>query len=112
MKTDAEKREIGLQAAMKMVPSGPNHDSHVNLMRARFVAHDERTEEEGPIPLILNETSRDRLMFNGRQDVAHALLNTITILERTRRIERKLNFLIAAVVVATIAIVYALLKTP
>ncbi len=104
-------RAIGLNATIEMIPkSDPNHDSLVNQLVANSGAHAERSdEEETPsIPLFLSDEAKNRLMLYGRQDTAHGLLNTITLLRKVNRLILLVQVLIVAVVGAGLAVMYEL----
>jgi hypothetical protein len=102
------KSEIGLRAAIEMIPRrDPDYDSKVNQITAHMNAHDERTGENELIPFRLDDSARDRLIFYGRQDAAHALLNTITIL---KRINTMLKMLLAVTALLFVAFVYIATK--
>ncbi len=96
-----QNRAIGLNAAIEMIPkSDPNYDSLVNQMVANSGAHAERSgeEETSCTPLFLSDEVKNRLMFYGRQDTAHGLLNTITLLRKVNRLILLVEVLIVAVV--------------
>jgi len=100
--------EIGLHAAIQMIPRhDPDYDSKVNQITAHISAHDERTGDDELVPFRLDEGARDRLIFYGRQDSAHALLNTITILKRVNMI---LKMLIALIVLLLVTLAYFVAK--
>ncbi len=63
-----------------------------------MVVHDEETEEE-PLTYFLSEKTRNKIIYNGRQDAAHAVLNTITIIRKVNLVNRLLMNLIAMVAV-------------
>jgi hypothetical protein len=95
-----DKTGIGIRAAISIIPrSDPDYDSKRNQMISHNSVHAERLEEGGPIRMVLNDAARDRLTFYGRQDGAHALLNTIDLLRKINLANRLLMVLIALVVV-------------
>lgn len=75
-----------------------DYDSNVNKVMAKIVTMDEGSEED-IIPSNLSDRLRDKFILNGRQDAAHALLNTIVILRKVNLANRLLMVLIALVVV-------------
>ena len=75
-----------------------DYDSNANKILARIVTMDERSQED-VIPSNLSDRLRDKFIFNGREDAAHALLNTIVILRKVNLANRLLMVLIALVVV-------------
>jgi hypothetical protein len=75
-----------------------DYDSNVNLVLAKLTIEDERSAED-VIPVFLSDRVRDKLVFNGRMDAAHALLNTIVILRKVNLANRLLVVLIILVVI-------------
>jgi hypothetical protein len=74
--------------ALRLV--GKTGDSWDNHAVAQNILH----EELGQFPATLqgeydlDEVVRDRLLAHGRQDTAHALANTISLLRRIQNLER------------------------
>lgn len=98
--------EIRARAAISMIPkSDPDYDSKVNHCMALNGALAERTGEEEAVLMRLDDAARDRLIFYGRQDAAHALLNTITLLQRAKTTNRLLAAFIVVVIVLIVAVV-------
>jgi hypothetical protein len=60
-----------------------------------------------PPPMVyeLDEDVRDRLMAHTRQDAAHALMNTINLLEEVRRMRRRYNHIQIAFMIVCFGIV-------
>jgi hypothetical protein len=71
-----------------------NQESDENAIVARNVLHEELgyigTQRE---PYHLNDDTRDILIAHARQDSAHALSNTISLLRIVARIERRQKIL-------------------
>ena len=77
--------------------------------RPHSVAHDERSNEDETIhTMFLSDEAKNRLMFYGRQDTAHGLGNTITLLRKVNRLILLVKVLIFAVVVIGLAVLYEL----
>jgi hypothetical protein len=80
---------IRIDAALSMTP----RDDRPNF-KNQLIARDVSREELGSDPAapqpeyVINREATDRLIFHTRQDVAHALLNTITLLDNVRKLER------------------------
>lgn len=53
----------------------------------------------------LDEPTRDRLLAHGRQDAAHALVNSISTIELLEKVLRAIRWLILTIIVCT-AIIY------
>jgi hypothetical protein len=55
------------------------------------VAREELGSDPGALQpeYVTNRAAIDRLIFHTRQDVAHTLLNTITLLDNVRKLERR-----------------------
>jgi hypothetical protein len=81
---------IRIEAALSMTP----RDNRPNF-KNRLIALDVTREELGHDPTIpqpeyvIDQEATDRLRFHTRQDVAHALLNTITLLDNVQKLERR-----------------------
>jgi hypothetical protein len=104
-------RAVTLNAAIEMIPKfDPNYDSLANQLAAHSGAHAERSgdEETSSIPMFLSDEAKNRLLFYGRQDTAHGLLNTITLLRKVNRLLLLVQVLIVAVVVSGLAVLYEL----
>jgi hypothetical protein len=97
---------IRIDAALSMTP----RDDRPNF-KNRLIAQDVTREELGRDPAapqpeyVIDRQATDRLLFHTRQDVAHALLNTITLLENVRKLERRSrnNRIAIAILSATVA---------
>jgi hypothetical protein len=88
--TSDEALKITLRASRDMRPPGSDKEAADNAVIARNVLHtelgyyaDEQREYN------LDQATRDRLIVHTRQDAAHALLNTITIMNDVRRTNRR-----------------------
>jgi hypothetical protein len=81
---------IRIDASLSMAP----RDARPNFEN-RLIAQDVTREELGHDPAApqpeytINREAIDRLIFHTRQDAAHALLNTITLLDNVRKLERR-----------------------
>jgi hypothetical protein len=97
---------IRIDAALSMVP----RDARPNFEN-RLIAQDVTREELGHDPAapqpeyVINREAIDRLIFHTRQDAAHALLNTITLLDNLRKLERRsrTDRIVIAILSATVA---------
>lgn len=94
----AERIRLAAQNAAEFHKGGAYLETDVNRARAFAVVHIER-EDESPLRLNLDEVTRETLLFNGRRDAAHALLNTISLMVRLRRVERLLWLILTVIVV-------------
>jgi hypothetical protein len=106
--TEAEKV---LASVLEMTPKSAGA-SKTNYAVARNVFQEEIGRYgEFAIEYHFNQQTRDILLAHGRQDVAHALLNTSSLLEQSAKISaqlRALNVLALAVVLMLGAIVVKL----
>jgi hypothetical protein len=83
-----------LSSALKMVPPGIRHISNANLLVARTVLHEEMGRYgEQPLEYSLQPKTADTLLVHARQDAAHALLNTVSLLEHGAKISAQLRLL-------------------
>jgi hypothetical protein len=97
---------IRIDAALSMTP----RDDRPNI-KNQLIARDVAREELGRDPAspqpeyVMDREAIDRLLFHTRQDVAHALLNTITLLDNVRKLERRSrnNRIAIAILLATVA---------
>lgn len=80
---------------------GIKKPSELNALTARNVLHEELGYFDGPSGrnYQIDQDVRDRLIVHGRQDAAHALLNSITILEEISRLKRLLWIALALIAV-------------
>lgn len=68
------------------------YENDRNCLIARFSVHSERTGEgQAPGRMDLSDEATERLLFYGRQDAAHALLNTISLLSDMRDLKRSIR---------------------
>jgi hypothetical protein len=89
--TDADKV---LSSALEMVPPGIRHVSKANLLIARTVLQEEMGRYgEHPLEYSLQPKTTDTLLVHARQDAAHALLNTASLLEHGAKISTQLRLL-------------------
>jgi hypothetical protein len=90
--TDADKV---LSSALEMVPAGIKHVSKANLLIARTVFQEEigRYGEYDGIEYHFDQKTYDLLLAHTRQDAAHALLNTSSLLEYGAKISAQLRLL-------------------
>lgn len=70
-------------------------ENEINRIVALHVIAEDGGDEQ---PGYLSELSKETLLLHGRQDAAHALLNTVSILKRQRRLERLVWILLIIVV--------------
>lgn len=84
--------ETVLAAALEEIPK--SDVSKANCLIARNVFHEEIGLYGGfDFGYQFDQQKRDILLAYGRQDVAHALLNTISLLERSRKVSAQLRVL-------------------
>jgi hypothetical protein len=73
-----------LKAARDVMPSGEQWQKRVNRLVAQNMLHQELGRfKERPPNYRLDEVTRDRLIVHARQDAAHALLNTISLMDQS-----------------------------
>lgn len=90
--TDLDKKITG--ATMLLDKRSAYYESDRNQHIAHFSVHAERTGENQPVwTSSLSEDAADRLIFYGRQDSAHALLNTSSLLREVHGLKRSIRFL-------------------
>ena len=85
--------------------SSEDYDSTVNLLVARDVTNAERSSENTHISYRLPDEKRDMIIFHTRQDAAHALLNTITLLKKVDRLTTLVKPLLGLVLLLTVALI-------
>jgi hypothetical protein len=86
--------ETTLASALKMVPSGLKGASKANYLITQNVVHEERElYGEYAFEYHFNQKTSNILLAHGRQDAAHALLNTSSLLEHGAKISRQLRVL-------------------
>lgn len=87
--------ETVLASALEMVPSGIKHVSKANCLIARNVFQEEigRYGEHGGVRYDFDQKTHDILLAHVRQDAAHALLNTESLLEHGAKISTQLRVL-------------------
>ena len=84
---------------------GDNWDNHaVALITTQHEASG--AEDDFRLP----DTTRDTLLRNGRQDTAHALANTTSILDRVQELNRLVTALLVLVIVLGLAVAYLMVK--
>jgi hypothetical protein len=69
--------------------------------------HDASGAEDG---LTLSDATRDTLIRHNRQDTAHALGNTTSILDRVRELTRLVYVLLVLVIGLGVAVAYLMIK--
>jgi hypothetical protein len=110
MATATAQQALEARLKSKLGPKGEHWD---NYAIAQNVLHEElgyHGEPEQP-PYELNEATRDTLIVHARQDAAHALCNTKSMLDINLKISsqlRLLNFLVIITVGLLVAIVVKL----
>lgn len=94
---------------------GLTSEHQENLAIARNVTNEEMGRYgEHALEYSLQQKTKDTLLAHGRQDVAHALCNTKSILDQNARISaqlRKLNFM-ATISVCLLAAIVVKLYNP
>jgi hypothetical protein len=74
--------------------TGATSPSALNAVAGRNVLHEDLGRFSSRLPHYrLNEDTRDRLIAHARQDAAHALLNTATLLDSVRNLRRMVALL-------------------
>jgi hypothetical protein len=100
-RTGPSKAEEALAIALRVhdthfVKSERSNESARNFIIARNVLHEELGYyDERRSPYRLDDDTRDILIVHGRQDSAHALLNTDTLLKRVKELSKLVNMLFA-----------------
>jgi hypothetical protein len=105
-----EDASVALDHALKMQPRfGISGEHSANLLVAKNVTDEEMGRYgENPLEYALQQKTKDTLLAHGRQDAAHALCNTKSILDQNAKILsylRMLNFAMALAVIMLAAIV-------
>jgi hypothetical protein len=108
-----EESEAALASALKTRKSmGITSEHQANYLVAKNVADEEMGRYgEYPLEYSLQQKTKNTLLAHGRQDVAHALCNTKSIMDQNARIAaqlRLLNFLVLVTVCLLGAIVVKL----
>jgi hypothetical protein len=109
-----EALKMQLRMSRDMLPVGSDKEASDNEIVARNTLHMELGyyTDRGP-EYNLNEATRDRLIVHTRQDAAHALLNTITLMKEVRRINRRARITqISVAVLVCIAITFLISSWP
>lgn len=103
--TPKEALRSQIQAALDFPLPDNNREMTTNRAIARNVLHTElgRYAETQPV-YSLDQETRDRLIAHARQDAAHALLNTISLMKEVRRINQRTRNTQVGIVVFCIAI--------
>jgi hypothetical protein len=79
-----------LAAMLSMVPRGTDKEAFVNRVTAKEILQEEMGQRSLPQREYgLDQTTRDRLLAHTRQDAAHALLNTMTLMKEVRELRRR-----------------------
>jgi hypothetical protein len=109
----SETAEAELATTLKVWRSmGLTSEHKENLAVARNVTNEEMGRYgEHPLEYSLKQKTKDTLLAHGRQDTAHALCNTKSILDQNVRISaqlRTLNFLATVSICMLAAIVLKL----
>lgn len=89
---NAENERMRLAAFLSMAPRG-RKQAQLNFYLGKEILRDELGLQPSQYPQTeyhLDQPIRDRLMANTRQDIAHALLNTITMMDDARSLKRRL----------------------
>jgi hypothetical protein len=77
-------------AMLGMVPRGADKEAFINRVTAKEILQEELGQRSVPQPEYgLDQTTRDRLLAHARQDAAHALLNSITLMKEVRKLRRR-----------------------
>jgi hypothetical protein len=88
--TADEALKIQLRSSREMLPSRSDKEASDNGVIARNTLHMELGYySDKQLEYHLDEATRDRLTVHTRQDAAHALLNTITLMKEVRKINRR-----------------------
>jgi hypothetical protein len=111
-----EIAEVELASTLKAWRDmGLTSEHQENLAIARNVTNEEMGRYgEHALEYSLQQKTKDTLLAHGRQDVAHALCNTKSILDQNARISaqlRKLNFM-ATISVCLLAAIVVKLYNP
>jgi hypothetical protein len=102
-----EKAEEHLKQQLAFAKeTGPRNASFLNSIIAKNVLHEDLGRFDSFLQRYnLDEDTRDRLIAHARQDAAHALINTITLLEQIRALR---HGIILALVFALVIVVLGL----
>lgn len=97
-----------IAAAVSMLDKrSPDYESQCNQLIAHNSVHAERAGEGR---LHIDDAAREHFLFYGRQDSAHALLNTITMLRKMNELQSSVRHLTWLVLALTVAVAALILK--
>jgi hypothetical protein len=105
-----EKAEEHLRQQLSFAKdTGTKDASTLNSIVAKNVLHDDLGRfDTFPKWYQLDNDTRDRLIAHTRQDAVHALLNTVTLLEQIRTLQRGLRIVLVLVFALLLALVFPL----
>jgi hypothetical protein len=113
LEQEAETAEVYLKlqlAAMK--DTGCKDPNSLNGAIARNVLQEElgtlAIKRRPPPVYHLDEDARDRLLAHARQDAAHALCNTVTLLNQMKVLRRAMLILIGLFILGSAAVAFSL----
>jgi hypothetical protein len=85
--------------------TGPKDANFLNSIVARNILHEDLGRFDTRLRRYgLDDDTRDRLIAHARQDAAHALVNTATLLEQVKALRRGLWIMLALVFALVMAI--------
>ncbi|KQP07496.1 hypothetical protein ASF28_10090 [Methylobacterium sp. Leaf99] len=96
-----------IQANRALGMKGDNWD---NWAVGLLTTQHEIEDDDGQIGYVLTDATRDKILRNGRQDGAHALANTTSILNRVHQLTRLVYVLLVLVIAIGGALVYVLIR--
>jgi hypothetical protein len=109
--TVAEGIKIALRTQSELLGRKLRPDE-ANGVIARSTLHGELgyLDDGNPTGYDLDDETRDRLIAHGRQDSAHALLNTISTSQKVEKLSRRVNFLFLVVIALLVYIAYGIAR--
>jgi hypothetical protein len=79
-----------IAAMLSMVPHGTDKEAFISRFMAKEILQEEMGQRSIPQPEYgLDQAARYRLLAHTRQDAAHALLNTMTLMKEVRKLKRR-----------------------
>jgi hypothetical protein len=103
---DIETADEHLKMALAMAKDmGWKDPNALNRVVARNVLHDDLGRFKGRLHVYhLNDDTRDRLLAHARQDTAHALINTATLLDQVKALRRTVNLLVVLMIFSVLSV--------
>ena len=102
--TESADGHLKIQLAMSK-DMGWKDANALNLVAARTVLQEDLGRFSGHLQVYgLDDDTRDRLLAHARQDAAHALSNTATLLDQVKGLRRTMLGLVIAILFAVLSL--------